>query len=281
MSTVGLLHPGQMGAAVAGEIVRNGHTVLWCPEGRGAATQKRAEDAGLRPVADLPRLLEQCSVVLSICPPAAAEEIAHQVAETGYRGVFVDANAVSPATLRRIAATVSAAGGSFVDGSIIGAPPDERTTTRLYLAGESRYVRAVPRLVAGTRVEPVRLSERLGAASALKMSFASYQKASRVLAAVAHALADQHDVTEALLTEADRMPAQILADRDFLPSLASRAWRWAPEMREIAGTLDAAGLPADLAAATETVLARWSDKDDWQSVSPTAVLEHLRLDSQA
>ncbi|GDY32323.1 hypothetical protein GTS_39560 [Gandjariella thermophila] len=265
-----------MGAAVGAELRRAGHTVLWCPEGRGTETQRRALRADLQATADLHGLLDRADVVLSICPPAAAEDVAGRVAAAGYRGLYVDANAVNPATARRIAAVVSAAGAAAMDGSIIGAPPTAERTVRLYLSGPGAGVATVAELFTGSQVEAVPLGGELGRASALKMAFASFQKASRVLAALAHALADHHGVTEALLAEAQRMPVYILGDRDFLPSVASRAWRWAPELREIAHTLDAAGLPPDLADATATVLERWSDDRDRTDLPVAAVLEHLR-----
>ncbi|MGP4017039.1 DUF1932 domain-containing protein [Saccharopolyspora sp. 5N708] len=275
MRTVGLLHPGRMGAAVGAEIRRNGHQVLWCTAGRSQATRLRAEAAGLAPVDELRVLLDRSEVVLSICPPAAAEELAQRVAALGFGGVFVDANAVNPATLHRIVARLDPT--PVVDGSIIGPPPSgHRTATRLHLSGPAPHLDLVAELVAGTRVEPVRLGAEHGQASALKMAFASYQKAARVLAAVAHSLADAHGVTEALLAEADRMPGRILAQRDYLPSVAARAWRWGPEMREIAQTLRDAGLPPDLAEAAATVLSRWDARRGVYDVSAATVLKDLR-----
>lgn len=92
--TVAVLHLGQMGAAVAAQLCRVGHFVLWCPAGRGGATVARADKAGLEPVADLAELLDRADVVLSICPPAAAEDVAASVAAHRYRGVF--ASQLSP-----------------------------------------------------------------------------------------------------------------------------------------------------------------------------------------
>jgi len=122
-------------------------------------------------------------------------------------------------------------------------------------------------------VQPVVLGEQSGQASALKMAFASYQKVSRTLAALA--LADDHDVTEALLTEARHMPGDILANRGYLPSVAARAWRWAPEMREVADTLTARYLPSDLALATAEVLQRWADTTTDHTTDPTTTVQHL------
>jgi hypothetical protein len=112
-----------------------------------------------------------------------------------------------------------------------------------YLAGSPTVSRQVADLFTGSLAEPVLLGEHPGQASALKMAFASFQRTSRTAAALAHALAEDHGITDALLTEAQRMPHDILANRDFLPSVASRAWRWAPEMHEVADTLSTQHLP--------------------------------------
>src|ERR1700734_467481 len=115
MATVGLLHPGEMGAAVGGCLVSVGHDVLWDPAGRSRATTGRALAAELTGV-NFDRLIAQCSVILSVCPPHAALDVAHQVAAAGYAGYYVDANAISVATAEQVAAVVTAAGASYVDG---------------------------------------------------------------------------------------------------------------------------------------------------------------------
>ncbi|MGH3674014.1 MAG: DUF1932 domain-containing protein, partial [Pseudonocardiaceae bacterium] len=244
--TVGLLHPGRMGAGIAAQIVANGHTVLWCPDGRSPATQHRAEDAGLSPV-PLEQLRADSEIVLSICPPAVAEEIATTVAGSGFGGIYVEANAISPARMHRIANRLTEAGATVIDGCIFGPPPGGQPPARLYLAGTPTASRRVADLFNGSLVEPVLLGEHPGQASALKMAFASFQRTSRTAAALAHALADDHGITKALLIEAQRMPHDILANRDFLPSVAARAWRWAPEMHEVANALGARRLPPYLA----------------------------------
>ncbi|MGH3961791.1 MAG: DUF1932 domain-containing protein [Pseudonocardiaceae bacterium] len=274
--TVGLLHPGRMGAGIAAQITANGQTVLWCPDGRSPSTYHRAEDAGLSP-APLEQLLADSEIVLSICPPAAAEEIATTVAGIGYRGIYVEANAISPARLHRIAARLTEAGAAAVDGCIFGSPPGGQPPARLYLAGTPTTSRQVADLFAGSLAEPVLLGEHPGQASALKMAFASFQRTSRTAAALAHALADDHGITEALLTEAQRMPHDILGNRDFLPSVAARAWRWAPEMHEVANALGAEHLPPDLALATADILQRWADTTTGQPTDLGTILRQLHL----
>lgn len=273
-TVVGILHPGQMGAAIATQAVTNGHTVLWCPNGRSGATAHRADHAGLRP-AQLAELLDQSQVVLSVCPPAAAEDVAAEVVEIGYTGVYVDANAISPARMKRISARLTEAGATVIDGAIIGPPPGDGPPTRLYLTGPVADTRRIADLLATSHLAPVHLGGGSGQASALKMAFASYQKASRALAAVAHALADDHGVTDALLSEAGAMPSDILADRDFLPTVAARAWRWAPEMHEVADTLRAQHLPPELALAAAIVLQRWNDNIPEPTHEPANALRRL------
>ncbi len=268
--TVGLLHPGRMGAAIAAQILTNGHTVLWCPNGRSPATVHRAQNAGLRP-APLGELLANSEIILSICPPAVAEEIATEVAGFGYCDIYVEANAISPARMHRIATRFTAAGTTVVDGCIFGPPPGGQPPARLYLAGAPTAVRQVADLFTGSLAEPIILGADSGLASALKMTFLCFQRTSRTAAALAHALADDHGITQALLAEAARMPRDILTNRDFLPSVAARAWRWSPEMLEVADTLSAQDLPPDLALATASVLERWAGYPDQHNDVSTAL----------
>jgi 3-hydroxyisobutyrate dehydrogenase-like beta-hydroxyacid dehydrogenase/predicted enzyme related to lactoylglutathione lyase len=269
-----VLHPGQMGAAVAAQALTTGATVRWCPTGRSTATAERAATAGLEPITDLGDLLAETDMVISLCPPAAAEDLAHQVAAHDYRGIYVEANAISPQRCTRIAELFPT--DSFVDAAVIGPPPRTEVTARLHIAGPTHRLDQITDLFAGSSLHVNTLGVRVGDASALKMAFASYQKASRALAAVAHALARDHGVQDALLTEAHNFTRSPLAQPDYLPSVAARAWRWTPEMLEIAATLEAAGLPDDLACAAAEVLRRWdTDKDD-SGLTVAETLERLR-----
>jgi len=262
--TVAVLHPGQMGAAVAAQIQRTDIPVLWCPRGRSDSTVERATAAGLEPRTDLAALLAAADIVVSICPPEFAEDLASSVAGHQYAGVYVDANAISPQRCQRIEKLLVSSGARFIDASIIGPPPSDDRPARMYLAGARPDTADVANLFVGTAIDAVEVDNRVGSASALKMAFASYQKSTRTLSAVAHALASRHDVTQHLLAEASRTSTSPLADPGYIPSVAARAWRWAPEMNEIADTLTADGIPADLATATATVLAAWADdKDAW------------------
>ncbi|MFI1868890.1 NAD(P)-dependent oxidoreductase [Streptomyces jumonjinensis] len=264
-----------MGAAVAAQAVTAGHHVLWLPDGRSTATRDRAEQAGLTCCSSLGEALAASDVVLSICPPQAAEDVAHEVAGHRYQGVYVDANAISPQRMDRIARTIRP-GTTVLDGAIFGPPPREGRTCRLYLAGDEHAATLVTQLFRGTPVDTRSAGETTGAASAVKMSFAHFQKTARTLAGVSHALADSHGVADLLTEEATRMTSEILSDPDYLPSVAARAWRWAPEMGEIATTLRDAGLPTDLAEAAATVMNRWKRDKDRADLPLAEALDHLR-----
>ncbi|MFJ9628151.1 DUF1932 domain-containing protein [Streptomyces sp. NPDC101175] len=278
MTTLTLLHPGAMGAEVGRQAALAGARVLYVPTGRGAASLRRARDAGLEAAESLQSALATSDLVLSVCPPHAAEEVAHQVLAHPFRGVYVEANAISPDRTRRIAAACAERAVPMVDGSIVGGPPGPGSAPRLYLSGEGKEVAGVAAVFDGTQVLARPLDAGIGAASALKMSYASFQKSARVLAAVSHALAASHGVGAELALEASSLTSNILAETDQLPSVAARAWRWAPELEEIAATLRAAGLPPESAEGAASVLRRWADDKDRFDLPLTEVLDHLRTE---
>ncbi|MFJ5307557.1 DUF1932 domain-containing protein [Streptomyces sp. NPDC088350] len=278
MTTLTLLHPGAMGAKVGGQAARSGARVLYVPTGRSPASLERAREAGLEAAESLQSALTASDFVLSICPPHAAEDVAHEVLAHPFRGVYVEANAISPDRTRRIAAACAERGVPMLDGSIVGGPPGPGSAPRLYLSGDAKEVARVAGVFEGTRVVARALDAEIGAASALKMAYASYQKSARVLAAVSHALATSHGVAAELAREAGSLTSNILAETEQLPSVAARAWRWAPELEEIADTLRTAGLPPALAEGAATVLRRWTDDKDRYDLPLEEVLGHLRTE---
>ncbi|KNB53510.1 DUF1932 domain-containing protein [Streptomyces caatingaensis] len=256
ISTVGLLHPGSMGAAFAAQLRSQGTPVLWCRTGRSNASRQRADCAGIETVDDLGELLRRVDVVLSLCPPEAAENVAAQVGALGFRGgTYIEANAITPLRVRRIADRLPHA--VVVDGAVVGSPPLGGKQPTLYLSGPSEHVAQVEALFRGTDIRPRRLGEEIGKASALKLAYSSYQKASRVLAAVAYGLADSHGVADELLEIASKRSGSYLAETDYIPKTAARAWRWGPELGDAADLLAEAGLPDHLMRAATEVLHLW------------------------
>jgi 3-hydroxyisobutyrate dehydrogenase-like beta-hydroxyacid dehydrogenase len=261
MATIGLLHPGEMGASVGASGRSNGHRVLWASERRGAETRARAGAAGLEDAGTLAALVAASDVVLSVCPPHAALDVAGSVAAQTFRGVYVDGNAVSPATSRAIARIVQAGGAVYVDGGIIGPPPDKPGTTRLYLSGpDAERVRA---LFAAGPLEAVVLSGHLMAASAIKMAYAAWTKGSQALVMAVRAVAAAEGVDEALLAEWARSQPDLPRRSDnAAKGTARKAWRWVGEMDEIAATFDGAGLPDGFHRAAGDVYRRMATYKD-------------------
>jgi 3-hydroxyisobutyrate dehydrogenase-like beta-hydroxyacid dehydrogenase len=256
-ATVGLLHPGEMGAAVGQCLAAAGHRVLWVPEGRSPASAARAAAAGLTAASGgLSELVRAADVIVSVCPPHAALDVARAVA--GFDGVYVDANAISPATAGEIAQIVEAGGASYVDGGIIGTPPVAPGFIRLYLSGARSG--DVLGLFAGSEVDARVIGGSLTAASAVKMAYASWTKGSAALLLTARALARASGVEEALLAEWD-ISQPGLAERSARAarSAAAKGWRWVAEMEEIAATMAAAGLPDGFHQAAAEVYRRASD----------------------
>jgi hypothetical protein len=286
---VGLLHPGEMGAAVGRCLTGQGHTVLWASEGRGPATAARA--AGFDDVGTVHAVAARADVILSVCPPHAALDVAARAA-AGFRGLYVDANAISPATVREVAAIVGT--GGFVDGGIIGLPPTEPGRTRLYLSGSrapevaalfagsplgAHVIAAEP----GAGSAPASTGSALastgsapapaGAASALKMAYAGWTKGTSALILAIRALARAEGVEDALLAEwAMSQPALAARSEGAAASAAAKGWRWIAEMEEIAAAMTADGLPGGFHQAAAEIYRRAGTDPDLDTVL-TALIE--------
>ncbi len=251
---VGLLYPGEMGAAVGAALVE---PPLWASEGRSEATARRAavfDDAGT-----LGDLVARSDVILSVCPPAIAEETAERVAEVGFAGLYVDANAISPARMERIASRFP----RCVDGSITA-----KTRINLYLSGEPAEVDEVRALFAADGdVQTISLDGPVGAASAIKMAFGGWNKISAALEAQAFAIARAHGLQAELAAEG--------VDPGRIPRSAGRAWRWTGEMHEVGDACADLGLPDGLARGAAELFDRWSAHRDDASVPLDQLLDEL------
>jgi len=264
-AVIGLIHPGEMGAALGSELRRGDYAVLWASAGRGPATLRRAELAGLRDVGTMGDLVRAADVIVSVCPPHAAEDVARSV--SGFDGVFVDANAVSPETSRTIGAVVEAGGGRYVDGGIVGSPPHPGETTRLYLSGPSAP--PVAELFEGTAVDARLVSDQVGAASAVKMAYAAWTKGTAALVLAIRALARAEYVEAALLAEwEESLPELPDQSRRAAAAAGRKGWRWVGEMEQIASTFESVGLPAGFHQAAAEIFARAPRLDDGPADQP-------------
>lgn len=245
---IGVLHPGVMGAAVGSALKRTAGAVVWAAAGRSITTSKRAEIADLVGVPDLAGLAARSHVIVSVCPPHAALDVAREVAAAlegrADRPLYVDANAVSPDTVRAIGDLFGP--DRVVDGAIIGPPAWEPGRTVLWLAGAAAP--AVAELFAGSPFTARVLGPELGAASALKACFALQSKALPALWLAMDAAAAGYGVTDALRDE--------LARTGVVPPGApdpAKAWRWVGEMEEAGDALAAVGVPDGFSRAAAEV----------------------------
>jgi 3-hydroxyisobutyrate dehydrogenase-like beta-hydroxyacid dehydrogenase len=271
---VGILQPGEMGAAVAGCLTGRGYQVCWASQGRGAATAARAKEAGLSDVGTAEALAGRSDIVLSICPPHAAADVAGAVAAAGFQGVFVDANAISPAASRALAEVIEAAGASYVDGGIVGSPPSPSNRSRLYLSGARAA--EVGDLFTGTQVDARIVDDRVGSASAVKMAYAAWTKGTGALLLCALALADAEGVQDALLAEWEiSQPALPDRTQGAARSAAVKGWRWVAEMEEIAESMAAVGLPSGFHQAAAEVFRRQQRAEPGDAVTVDEVIGAL------
>lgn len=267
MSNIGILHPGEMGISIAASAINSGHQVYWSSQGRSDKTRARAEKHNLTEVDSFPRFCQTCETILSICPPHAAEEVARSIVEAGFKGLFLDANAISPQRAIGIGQMLEAAGIRFVDGGIIGGPAWTPNETRLYLSGE--HASEIASCFSKGPLETKIIGSEIGKASALKMCYAAYTKGTTALLSAILAVAESLGVREELYQQWD------MDDKGFSEQVNQRvrrtiakAWRFEGEMHEIASTFHEAGLPEGFHQAAAEIYHRMADFKDAGETPP-------------
>lgn len=262
--TVALLHPGNMGVTIGAAAAMSGARVVWASERRSKASEDRARNAGLRDVKTLANAVNESEIILSVCPPDAALALARDVAQHRFKGIYVDANAVSRATAQQIYEIVTKGGGDFVDGGIIGSPVKRGGTTRMYLSGE--HAPEIAALFTGSMLDAKTIGPQPGAASALKVAYAAWTKCTDVLLLAIRTFAATEGVDKALLQEwAISQPDLERRSHQAAAVATPKAWRYVGEMKEIAATFEAAGLPPGFHEAAAEVcqrLAAFKDQTD-------------------
>ncbi len=260
---IALLHPGEMGVSIGACALVSGIEVGWASDERSETTASRAQDAKFTKYNTLQELLANSDVVFSVCPPAAAAKLATRVAGARFKGLYVDANAVSPTTAATIADIVESSGASYVDAGIIGPPAYEVGTTRLYLSGAKAS--EVTDLFKSGPLEAIDIGKSQTSASALKVCYAAWTKGSSALLLAVGALAQAENVAQALRSEwAQSLPDLSARLENSARHNAPKAWRFEGEMHEIADTFEANGLPSGFhraAAVTYAMLSDYKDTD--------------------
>ncbi len=252
---IGILHPGAMGLSVAASAQNSGCTVYWASQGRSPQTAARAARLNLPDAHSMAGICETCSVIFSVCPPAAAEAQANDVLALGFRGLYVDMNAIAPERVIRMAGNMASHGTRFVSGSIIGGPAWQPNTTWLYLSGAD--AQSVADCFTSGPLETEVLGGDIGKASALKMCFAAYSKGTTALLSAVMAAAEALNVRGDLERQWSRNGSTFAADSaKNVQQVTAKAWRFSGEMQEIASTLESAGLPAEFHLAAADIYQR-------------------------
>jgi putative dehydrogenase len=229
---VAIVSPGNMGAAIGARLVANGIHVI-TPGGRSPDSLKRAVEAGMSIVEE--EAVGDADFVFSIVPPDRAVENARRLAPhigSGRRPLFIDWNAIGPDTVREIDGIVVGAGGRFADGSIIGLPPHgEAPGPKLYASGREAGALSV---LEGHGIRFGIMDAKIGAASALKLSYAGITKGLIALGSAMFLAAERAGCEEALLQElAASQPGLSASFAKSIPDMFSKAARWVPELEEI------------------------------------------------
>lgn len=281
MAVVGILHPGQMGVSVAASVKAAGNEVLWASDGRSPETRARAADAGLLDVGSISVLADRADIIISVAPPSSALDVAAATAATRFSGVFLDANAVSPATAHQVSDTMAFADAAALDGGIIGPPAWSEGTTRLYVAGSQ--ANAVADALGGGPLDVIALDSPYGSASALKMAYAGWTKGSAALLLSIAAYASSAGVHEALVDEWNiSQPGLATRTQGSAKGTGPKAWRFVGEMKEIAAAQAESGLPDGFHLAAADIYQRLAGfKDATPGPELNAVIESLNGPDEA
>lgn len=245
IQNVGIVSPGDMGQAIAGRLNEAGFNVHAALDGRSERTKTLARAAGLNDCGSMEKLVATCELVISVINPGEALNVARQAAaamiKTGRKIAFADLNAVSPQTARETDNMIREAGGMFIDGGIIGPPPrGEKDKPRIYVSGPDAHLFEQikhPNLL--MRV----LSERIGDASGVKMCYAAMTKGTTALTVELLVAARKLGVEQALEKELRESRNDVFDWQvKNIAVMPPKAYRWVPEMQEIAKTFGELGM---------------------------------------
>ncbi len=246
IQTIAILMPGDMGHAVGRALREHGYAVITALDGRGEHTRALAAQAGLRDVGTLDAVVAEADMILSILPPAAAlsqaEAVATAMRNAGRTPVYVDCNAISPETAKKVGAVIAAAGAPFIDAGIIGLAPGKGAGPRFYVSGPD----IAPMLALdGKGFSVIGMGDGIGEASGMKMVYAGLTKGTWTLHTAVLLTAQRLGVTGPLLEEfAHSQEASLGTMRRMVPFLPADSARWVGEMEEISATFADAGAPS-------------------------------------
>jgi putative dehydrogenase len=277
---VAVIAPGAMGAGVGKRLVDNGLKVLTSLDGRSAETVARAKDAGMAAASD--KEIAAADFILSILPPgdalALAERFAPSLVASNAKPVYVDCNAINPATVERVAAAVAPTGSPFVDAGIIGSPPKPGDAGPRFYASGNAALRFASLREYGLDVRV--LDGALSAASALKMSYAGITKGTQAIGAAMMLAATRAGSADALFKELQSSQKEMFAwFKRGLTQMPPKAYRWVAEMHEIAGFVDADPAAHELYQGAAHFYERIADDFDGDKKDVSTLMEFLQKSS--
>lgn len=231
--TIAIIGAGQMGSAIGARCVERGARVITPLAGRSQASQQRALEVGMESCT-LEELV-RAQAILSIVPPGEAMQVAESLLPllAHAPALFIDANALAPASKQAMAQRVAEAGGRFLDGVIIGPPPRKTEPgPRIYASGEY----AADAAFLGSYGLDLRvLDGPVGIAAALKMCYGGLNKGITALTTAVLLAAERSGVSEALLDEwVISLPYIRKSAPKSVPAMYPKAHRWIAEFEEIA-----------------------------------------------
>jgi len=270
MAVFGVIAQGMMGAGVGRRLHEGGATVRTLLTGRSQASAERAEKAGMTAAVNEHELLSGADFFLAILPPGEAEALAQRLAPAlkalDRKPVYVDCNAVSPQTAIRIGEMIAPTGANFVDAGIIGGPPRPGYSPTIYASGAPAGQTAVVR---DWGIDWRVIDGPVGAASALKMSYAGITKGTTAIASAMLLGAARFGCAEALIAELTESQPEMLARfRESIPRMYDKAYRWVAEMEEISAFLEQNPPSRDIYAAVARLYADLAKAEAEEEPSP-------------
>jgi 3-hydroxyisobutyrate dehydrogenase-like beta-hydroxyacid dehydrogenase len=254
---IGILSIGEMGYHWARLLTSHGVEVLTYSKGRSEVTRRRAENAGVRSVPSLRRLVDEVDLVVSVVVPSAAKRVASQiakaVAKTGRKDLlYLDANAISPMTADDIGKALSPSGVNCIDGCIIGSAAKIDKGAVVYVSGpQAGRVRELEPFGFSVKV----LGPSIAQASAFKVIYAGLTKGLQGLFVELLVGARKFDLLDDIVRRYNEsFPGLLDRVSRSIVGLRIHAGRRAEEMDELKRTFGHHGMKAVMVPAIQKVL---------------------------
>ncbi|MDE0824019.1 MAG: DUF1932 domain-containing protein [Dehalococcoidia bacterium] len=248
IESVAILSPGDMGHAIGQLLRENELKVFTCLTGRSVRTRGLSEKAGIIDVPNMNDLVEQSDVVMSVTVSEAVPGLCHEIADavkaTGTDLLFAECNAIAPSLSAEMQKVLNEGGARYVDASIIGPPPRNGSSPRLYVSGDNATEMVQLR---DFGLDVRNLGDQLGRASGIKMCYAAMTKGTAALHTELLIAAEKMGLSEELMVEFTNGHQSVI-DRmeSWIPSMPAKSRRWVSEMEEIEATFRDLGLTPNI-----------------------------------